>query len=632
MRSTFLDPELDARLAADGYVVVPLLGPEEVERLAAAYQSLGVAPGDPQRACIDTFHCFDSDYKEAVHAEVEAVLAPRVAGLFDRHKSLSYCYIQKWPGETSGFGLHQDISVLDERRYRSVEVWCALTDTNEENGQLWVVPGSHTWAPVQRGIHGCPPPYAGLEERIISRHAIPVPVEAGQAIVFCHSTYHFSFPNRSGRFRLVAATDLIPEEAQHLHYFANDSGTIDEFEIEESFWTENNPFTLRTPPQEARLLGQVDPAEFPRLTEEDLDRFVAEGRAIDHPPVELGTINPDLLWCHRCGTTDDVAGHVDRLVGNITLLCSRCDAAQARMAGVLGDIDPDLLAQLDKDGYAVVPLFDGEDLATAMELYDSLRIAPSTPFYATNQDAPRHEAVRIDGALQALAQPGIDRVMPGYRVFKGVMLSKGPNGDNPVSLHQDWEYVDERYHRGYVVWCPLRGAGSDDGGMHVIPGSHRWLDNHRGAGFPDPWTDVADEIIARASVAVPVPAGHAVVYDNALLHHTPPNRGRHPRPAVAVAIAPPAAAVLHLHSSEEGRAEVFEIPPGSTHFTSEPFGTRPSGEPMRSVEVTDRKVGLAELDEWIPEGSAPPAAPASVAVPAPAGERRRGLLGRLLRR
>lgn len=615
MRTTFLDPELDARLDKDGYVVVPLLGPDEVARLNAAYDQLGAAPGDPQRACIDTFHCFDVDYKEAVHAEVEAVLSPRVQAIFDRHKSLSYCYIQKWPGEHSGFGLHQDISVLDESKYRSVEVWVALTDTDEVNGQLWITPGSHKWAPTARGIHRFPPPYMGVEERIIRRHSIPVPMTAGEAVIFCHSTYHFSFANQSDRFRLVAATDMIPEEAQHLHYVASQNDTINAYEIEETFWVDNNPFTLRRAPETAVFVEEIDPSQFPQLTEEDLDRLVAEGLAVDHEPVDFGTINPMQPWCHRCGTTDGVEGWIDPLVGNATLLCPRCEAAQARMAGVIGDIDAHLAESLEVEGWATFGLLHGDDLVAARELVDSLGVPEGTAFFASNRDASRADAVRVDHALQDLVQPLVDRIMPGYRVFKGAVIVKDANGDNPVGLHQDWEYVDERYHRSYVLWCPLSDAADTDGGMHVVPRSHRWIDNHRGFGdgFGEPFAAVADEIVARGSVDVPLDAGVAVAYDAALLHHTNPNRGGGRRAAIAVAVAPPLAPIIHLQAVGSSTAEVFEIPPGDNHFTEHEFGTRPASRPMRTVDVAVADVTSADLDQWLA-----PAAPAATAPDAPA--------------
>lgn len=602
MRTTFLDPELDAQLDKDGYVVVPLIGPDEVAQLNAAYDRLGAAPGDPQRACIDTFHCFDTDYKDAVHAEVEAVLNPAVQAIFDRHKSLSYCYIQKWPGQHSGFGLHQDISVLDETKYRSVEVWVALTDTNEVNGQLWITPGSHKWAPVPRGIHRFPPPYMGVEERIIRRHSIPVPMKAGEAVIFHHATYHFSFANQSDSFRLVAATDMIPVEAQHLHYVANDKDTVNAYEIEETFWVDNNPFTLRKAPETAKFVEEIDPSTFPQLTDEDLDRLVAEGRAVDHEPVDFGTINPVQPWCHRCGSTEGVDGWIDPLVGNATLLCPRCAAAQARMAGVIGDIDPELATNLEVEGWATMGMLDADGLAVAQQVVDSLDIPAGTPFFASNRDASREDATRVARSLQDLFQPVVDRLLPGYRVFKGAVIVKDPNGDNPVGLHQDWEYVDERYHRSYTVWVPLEDACDAQGGLHVVPRSHRWLDNHRGSGdgFTEPFSAVADEVMARGGLDVPLTAGEGVVYDSALLHFSNPNRGGRRRAAVAVAIAPPAAPVVHFVAEGTTEADVYEIRPGDPHFTDLPFGTRPESRSMRTVDVAVAPVTSADLDQWLP--------------------------------
>ena len=626
MRTTFLNPALDEQLDRDGYVVVPLLEGHEVERLSKAYESLGVAPGDPQRACVDTFHCFDADYKDMVHAEVEAVLGPAVDAVFDRHKSLSFCYIQKWNDERSGFGLHQDISVIDEQQYRSVEVWCALVDTDEENGQLWVVPGSHRWAPDNvRGIHGFPPAWAGLEERIATRHALPVAMKAGEAVIFCHSTCHFSYANRSDGHRLVAATDMIPAEAQALHYVAGPSGNIDVYEIAESFWVHQNPFTLLHAPDHLRRVDEVDPVTFTRLTDADLDRLVAEGLAVDHEPIGVGPINPDLRWCHRCGTTEGVEGWVDQFNGNVTLLCPRCEAAQARMASAVGDIDVDLLRSLDEDGYAVVELFGDDELASARAQVDTLGIDSSVGFYAMNQDAPRPEAVRVDRALQAVAQLAIDRVLPGFRTFKAIPLVKGARGDNPVGLHQDWEYVDERNHRGYSIWCPLDGADSIDGGLRVVPGSHQWLANHRGSGFDTPFEGVADEIVRRVSREVVLQRGQAIVYDNALLHHSPPNCGRRTRVAVAFAIAPPGAPVIHLHRREDGQADVFDIRANDDFFTEQPFGSSPSGPPMRTIEVAVEPVTLDDLDRWLAE---PAGAGDSEAGTSGAAAPRRGVLGR----
>jgi hypothetical protein len=330
VRPTFHDPDLQASLERDGYAVVPLLSADEVQQLRDTYERLGRAPGDPAKACHSSFHSYDSTYKQAVDREIRAVLDDHLATVFDRQRPLPCNFINKYPGGMGGFGLHQDLSLVDEREHRSVEVWIALEDTDEANGQLWMVPQSHTWLPTVRGIQSFPFAYSGVSRRVVDQHAVPVPVSAGTAIVFYHATSHFSFPNRTDTPRLVAITDLIPEEAAHLHYFGDGQGNVDAYEIDESFWVDNNPFTLHQPPPASRLVGRVD-FDHRDLTDEDLDRLVAEGRALvtEHHP--RGAINAGRQWCHRCGEIIEGEGP-DRWIGNVTLLCDDCRDAEVAHA------------------------------------------------------------------------------------------------------------------------------------------------------------------------------------------------------------------------------------------------------------------------------------------------------------
>jgi hypothetical protein len=267
-------------------------------------------------------------YKRRVDSIVRSALQPHLDQTFDHQRALPCNFIAKWPSGMSGFGLHQDLTLVDEEQHRSVEVWVALDDTNERNGQLWMVPGSHRWLPRNiRGINGFGFAFAGVTHRIIERHSRPVPVRAGEAVVFDHATLHFSLPNRSDHRRLVAITDLIPAEAQHLHFFGDGSGSIDVYEIDESFWTDNNPFTLWKPPPAAQRLGRSDAAPM-ELTDDDLDRLVASGDAIESDAHPTGAPNAAKTWCHRCGAVGFDGPSPDRWIGNVTLLCDSCREAE----------------------------------------------------------------------------------------------------------------------------------------------------------------------------------------------------------------------------------------------------------------------------------------------------------------
>ncbi len=332
MRSTFRDLGLQAQLERDGYAVVRLLDDDEVATLKGSFERLGSAPGDPHLACHSSFHSYDGSYKRQVDQTVRSALEPHLARVLDRQRMLPCNFIVKWPGAHSGFGLHQDLSLVDERHHRSVEVWVALDRTTEENGQLWFAPGSHRWLPHHiRGIQAFPFPFVDVTRRIIERHSRPVPLEPGEAVVFDHATLHFSLPNRSDRPRLVAIADVIPQEAAHLHYFGGLDGRPEVYEIDDDFWTENNPFTLGRAPAGARRLGPVD-AEYRSLTDADLDRLVAEAWAIESDRRPAGAINAARPWCHRCGSSDVDRDRPDRWIGNVTLLCGPCAESEASRA------------------------------------------------------------------------------------------------------------------------------------------------------------------------------------------------------------------------------------------------------------------------------------------------------------
>jgi hypothetical protein len=337
VRATFRDLGLQAQLERDGYAVVPVLDESEVASARAAFDRLGPAPGDPRLACQSSFHSYDADYKTAVDRTVREALAPHVERLLDRQRILPCNFIVKWPSGMSGFGLHQDLSLVDEKHHRSVEMWVALDRTTEENGQLWVVPGSHRWLPGNiRGIQSFPFPFVDVTRRIIERHARPVPLEPGEGIVFNHATLHFSMPNRSSAPRLVAIADLIPEEAAHLHYFGDGQGNVEAYEIDDDFWTENNPFTLGRAPEGARHVGRVT-NEYREMTDDDLDRLLGEGWAIESDRNPRGAINAAKPWCHRCGETDVPLDRPNRWIGNVTLLCGRCaDAESSRTLSAAG--------------------------------------------------------------------------------------------------------------------------------------------------------------------------------------------------------------------------------------------------------------------------------------------------------
>ena len=139
------------------------------------------------------------------------------------HDQIQY----KPPNSGGGLHWHQDAPAWRILRPSTpVSVWIALDDADEENGCMWMVPGSHNWG-IQseflraqghlnerddlKNIKGFTPPSGA---KIKSVTPCSRPVKKG-AVSFHHSlTWHSSPPNHSDRHRRAIAIHYMTGEAR----------------------------------------------------------------------------------------------------------------------------------------------------------------------------------------------------------------------------------------------------------------------------------------------------------------------------------------------------------------------------------------------------------------------------------
>lgn len=104
----------------------------------------------------------------------------------------------KMRGNTSPFAWHQDNGYGELDPYNALTTLTALDDTDEENGCLWILPGSHKLGQLDRLTKQQKDQQVSLDTRPEDESkAIPVPMKAGEAVCFhCH-TLHRSEGNHS---------------------------------------------------------------------------------------------------------------------------------------------------------------------------------------------------------------------------------------------------------------------------------------------------------------------------------------------------------------------------------------------------------------------------------------------------
>jgi len=131
-----------------------------------------------------------------------------------------------------------------------------------------------------------------------------------------------------------------------------------------------------------------------------------------------------------------------------------------------------------------------------------------------------------DERLLALVE---DLVHPGIAIYSAKMVPKVPGHSRVCHWHQDDTYYHQKSkaQTRLSVWLALHDSDADNGGVHFLPGSHRW--------GQQPWEkreegwcnlairDISEEQKRRA-VCPRVPAGAVVVFDSLTWHSSDINR------------------------------------------------------------------------------------------------------------
>ena len=162
----------------------------------------------------------DACYRRTVSQAVTAVIEPRLGALAPDAQLVYAGFASKAPSEPASIvPFHQDPSFVDETRWGSANIWIPLVDLDADNGPLWVVPGSHGF---NRGLRGFNQMFGyDAYEAELKSLARPIYARAGQAILFAHTLFHFSPPNRSTRARPAAGGLLVVRGAPLSYNFVD---------------------------------------------------------------------------------------------------------------------------------------------------------------------------------------------------------------------------------------------------------------------------------------------------------------------------------------------------------------------------------------------------------------------------
>jgi len=234
MRKVFRNTELQKHFEKEGYAVVSFLTSEDIKYLETIYYQHRV---DEQTGIEITVWNKNYEVNKRISDLTAALIAERLKDTLIDYRPLYSGFVTKIPGKPSASPLHQDPAFVDERYFRSINVWTPLVETNEQNGALHVVKGSHRMLSGYRGFFGLVEySYEEIKQEIVIRYGSRVETKLGQAVIYDTALLHYSLENTTDFIRIANTCLMVPKEATTIYYHYNRKfNSLDVYEINGNF-------------------------------------------------------------------------------------------------------------------------------------------------------------------------------------------------------------------------------------------------------------------------------------------------------------------------------------------------------------------------------------------------------------
>ncbi|HKK76949.1 MAG TPA: phytanoyl-CoA dioxygenase family protein [Saprospiraceae bacterium] len=495
----FQDKTLQDQFERDGFLIAPFLSTDEVAQLQDHYQ-LNFSER-PSHFYSSTF-IEDAERKRSIHQPIQQLLQPKVNQLFTAHQALGSSYLVKPPGGAGKMQVHQDWTVVDEKRFCSLTVWVPLVDTTPDNGAIRVLPGSHRFFQQPRGP-SIPVPYESLYEKIWPQMKV-LKMKAGQAFIFDQALIHASNENHTDQDRIAVTYGLIPEEAQLRFYHLNEAKKVEEYEVATTFF--QNYTTIGQRPTNGKLVAEHS-INLASVSEAVLQQKINQSKKM----------NPIFQ-------------------------------------------DPGMQDEFEQQGYTVKRVFSSEQVEELLDYFHSLPLKDQTGYgFYVSMDDPQREMV--NAITDTLFEKAIPKVMPHFKAakpFTAAFVTKDPNPQGVVPVHQDWTFVDqEGVYYSVNCWVPLVDVTLENGALGVIKGSHRFLTDVRPSPSPQVVSPLRDHMFSLFPYVqlVELKAGEAIFFDNRTFHASPPNVTDEQRIVIGMGFTHEDAQLCHYYMKPDGKQQ-----------------------------------------------------------------------------
>ncbi len=178
--------------------------------------------------------------------------------------------------------------------------------------------------------------------------------------------------------------------------------------------------------------------------------------------------------------------------------------------------------QFEVDGFVRFPFYTPKEINELLNLYQQLHPKDEKGFFPSTFSKDKSYRKIADEEIRRIGERSISHYLIDYRVVCGSFIVKSPGAESIMPVHQDMTLVDETEFTGINIWCPLVDLNDTNGVLYALKGSHRFFPTYRGSTIPDIYNSIQEEIIQYME-PVYLKAGEAIVFDQSIIHYSPPN-------------------------------------------------------------------------------------------------------------
>lgn len=272
--------------------------------------------------------------------------------------------------------------------------------------------------------------------------------------------------------------------------------------------------------------------------------------------------------------------------------------------------DPHLQRQFDEKGYVLLSTLNAEEAEHLLNYYKNQEFDNKIEAgFHISLDNQNEDLVKEVGAtINKTLAPKMESVFDDCQIFTASYVIKEPGLQNIVPPHQDWTFVDETQFCSATVWTALMDVTEKNGALGVIPGSHTIFNHKRSSPSPQSKSPLADHIFTLFPFVdvIEMKAGESLIFDNRLIHASPPNLSDQARIAVGIGITQAEAQLKHFYQNPlSGKLEEYDVNKDFyTWFNNKRLsdffdsGKSPEGAALSGSKVLN-KVG--EIDRIVPD-------------------------------